>query len=54
MCQIVTTFKTLDKITTEDRSLVGDKAFNCAQLKQAGLPVPDGLVVPSDATDADI
>ena len=54
MCQIVTTFKTLDEITTEDRSLVGGKAFNCAQLKQAGLPVPDGLVVPSDATDADI
>src|SRR5262249_29828998 len=32
----------------------GGKAFNCARLKQAGFPVPDGLVVPSDADDHDI
>src|SRR5439155_13537289 len=44
----------LDDITPDDRSLIGGKAFNCAQLRQAGIPVPDGLVVPSDATDADI
>src|SRR2546428_148472 len=50
----VAIFKTLDDITLEDLPLVGGKASNCARLKQAGIPVPDGLVIPSDATDADV
>src|SRR2546428_12369640 len=49
----VATFKTLDDITLDDLPLVGGKASNCARLKQAGIPGPDGLVIPSDATDAD-
>jgi pyruvate,water dikinase len=48
------TLKTLDEITESDRSRVGGKAYNCARLKQAGFPVPDGLVVPADASDQDI
>src|SRR4051812_43305385 len=47
-------FKSLDEITPADRPLVGGKAYNCARLKQAGFPVPDGLVVPADATDEQI
>ncbi len=43
--------KTLDTITGADRTQVGGKAFNCAHLKQAGFPVPEGLVVPADASD---
>src|SRR5439155_751725 len=37
--------KTLDAITPGDLPRVGGKAFNCARLKQAGFPVPDGLVI---------
>ena len=48
------TLKTLDEITDSDRSRVGGKAYNCARLKQAGFPVPDGLVVPPDASDQGI
>jgi phosphohistidine swiveling domain-containing protein len=48
------TLKTLDELTDSDRSRVGGKAYNCARLKQAGFPVPDGLVVPADASDQDI
>jgi rifampicin phosphotransferase len=51
MMTFVETFKTLDEIGTDDMARVGGKAFNCARLKQAGFPVPDGMVVPSDATD---
>jgi rifampicin phosphotransferase len=51
---IVATLKVLDNITDADRSRVGGKAFNCARLKQAGFPVPDGLVVPADATEEEI
>ena len=47
-------FKALDDITEGDRPLVGGKAYNCARMKQAGFPVPDGLVVPADASDEDI
>src|SRR5262245_8962012 len=50
----VMTFKTLDQLTSSDQPLVGGKAYNCARLKQAGIPVPDGLVVPTDACDDDI
>ena len=45
------TFKTLDELTAADQDRVGGKAFNCGRLKRAGLPVPDGIVVPSDASD---
>src|SRR5580765_2237149 len=44
----------LDEIVPGDRARVGGKAFNCAVLRRAGLPVPDGLVVPSDASDDDL
>src|SRR2546428_12550821 len=50
----VATFKTLDDITLDDLPLVGGKASNGARLKRAGIPVPDGLVIPTDATDADV
>jgi pyruvate,water dikinase len=46
--------KSLDQLTAADARLAGGKAWNCARLKQAGFPVPDGLVVPADATRADI
>ena len=44
----------LDHIAADDLPHVGGKAFNCARLRQAGFPVPDGLVIPNDATDAEI
>jgi pyruvate,water dikinase len=46
--------KTLDDIKDVDRVRVGGKAYNCARLKQAGFPVPAGLVVPADASDESI
>jgi phosphohistidine swiveling domain-containing protein len=46
--------KTLDQVTADDLRSVGGKTYNCARLKQAGFPVPDGVVVPVDAVDADI
>jgi rifampicin phosphotransferase len=46
--------KTLNQISAADRPSVGGKAYNCARLKQAGFPVPDGIVVPNDATADDI
>src|SRR5690242_14193999 len=45
---------TLDAITAADRPRVGGKAYNCARLRQAGFPVPDGLAIAADATDAQI
>jgi rifampicin phosphotransferase len=47
-------FPTLDEITPGDLGRTGGKAFNCARLKQAGFPVPDGIVIPADASDADV
>src|SRR6266566_6628058 len=44
----------LDRITRADEPRSGAKAYNCARLKQAGFPVPDGLVVLSTATGADL
>ncbi len=44
-------FTRLDAVTAADRPRVGGKASNCAQLRQAGFPVPDGLAIPSDASD---
>jgi len=41
-------------VSDADRPRIGGKAYNCARLKQAGIPVPDGLVVSIDATDDDV
>jgi pyruvate,water dikinase len=46
--------RSLDELAPADRARVGGKAWNCARLKQLGLPVPDALVVPADANAADI
>lgn len=43
--------KSLEQITASDQPLVGGKAYNCARLKQAGFPVPDGFVLMADAAD---
>ncbi len=42
----------LDQITLADAGRVGGKAYNCARLKQAAFPVPDGLAVTIEAVDA--
>ncbi|PYS52026.1 MAG: hypothetical protein DMG13_17285 [Acidobacteria bacterium] len=39
----------LDEIQSSDAALAGGKAFNCARLRRAGLPVPDGLVLTTEA-----
>jgi rifampicin phosphotransferase len=44
----------LDRLTAADASRAGGKAWNCARLRQAGFRVPDGLVVLSTATEADL
>ena len=49
-----TTIVRLDQITAHDRRRSGGKAYNCARLKQAGFPVPDGVIVLAMATDADV
>jgi len=43
-----------DDITAADLARVGGKAFNCARLRQAGFPVPDGLAIGTDASDAEV
>lgn len=40
---------TLDHIAPSDSARVGGKAYNCARLKQASIPVPDGIVLPTEA-----
>src|SRR5262249_29238715 len=47
-------FRTLDEVTSADRPRIGGKSYNCARLRQAGLPVPDGIVISSDAAEEDI
>ena len=47
----MTMFPRLDDIRRRDLARVGGKAFNCARLRQAGFPVPDGLVIPIDVAD---
>ena len=47
-------FATLDQLTPDALRRTGGKAYNCARLKQAGFPVPDGIVIPADATDEDL
>jgi rifampicin phosphotransferase len=43
----------LDSISSAHEALAGGKALNCARLKQAGFPVPDGVVVLSTASRDD-
>lgn len=45
---------TLEDVGPADRDRVGGKALNCARLRKAGFPVPDGLVVAAGASDQDI
>ena len=44
----------LDEIEAADEPRSGSKAYNCARLKRGGFPVPDGFVVLSTATTADV
>ena len=44
----------LDRLTSADAGRAGGKALNCARLKQAGFPVPDGIVILADAKDHEI
>ncbi|MCE7980884.1 MAG: hypothetical protein DYG89_06800 [Caldilinea sp. CFX5] len=45
----------LDQLKPNNASVVGGKAYNCARLKQAGFPVPDGFAVTTAAMgNADI
>lgn len=46
--------KPLDHILSSDLASVGGKAYNCARLRQAGFPVPDGLAIGADATAEEI
>src|SRR5262245_32436453 len=46
--------RTLDELKRGDQSASGGKAYNCARLKQAGFPVPDGLVIPPSIADVDL
>jgi pyruvate,water dikinase len=48
------TIKTFDQISDRDESSSGSKAYNCARLRRAGIPVPDGLVLTTRATDSEI
>ena len=44
----------LGRLTPGERAHAGAKAANCARLKQAGFPVPDGLVVMAQAAPQDL
>jgi pyruvate,water dikinase len=44
----------LQQVEAGDESRVGGKALNCARLRRAGFPVPDGLVLLAAANDADV
>ena len=43
----------LDDLTAADRARAGSKAWALARLRSAGLPVPDGFVVPGDGPAPD-
>ena len=43
----------LDALTAADRERAGSKAWALARLRSAGLPVPDGFVVPGDGPAPD-
>lgn len=44
----------LQNIEPADESLVGGKALNCARLRRAGFPVPDGLVLTATVSGTDV
>ena len=44
--------KSLDQLTAADSVRVGGKAYNCARLRQAGFPVPDGVAVMTGAIES--
>lgn len=44
----------LGRLTPAEQAQAGAKAANCARLKQAGFPVPDGLVAMAQATARDL
>src|SRR4051794_29648172 len=44
----------LADVSPTDLARLGGKAFNCARLLQAGFPVPDGVAIDADASDADL
>src|SRR5262245_6651132 len=46
--------KTLDELSAADLRSIGGKAYNCARLKQAGFPVPDGIVIPKDVSGREL
>jgi len=46
--------KTLDELSAADLGSIGGKAYNCARLKQAGFPVPDGIVIPKDVAEIEL
>jgi pyruvate,water dikinase len=45
----VSLLKSLDEISAADAPFIGGKAMNCARLRQAGFPVPDGIVLTTHA-----
>ena len=45
--------KPLSEITDADLPLFGGKAFQCARLRKAGLPVPDGIAVSTQGMGRD-
>ena len=50
---VISTIVPLDQLLPQDRVRAGGKAWNCAQLKRAGFPVPDGVVILANATDTE-
>jgi rifampicin phosphotransferase len=46
--------KTLDELSAADLGSIGGKAYNCARLKRAGFPMPDGIVIPRDVSDSEL
>jgi phosphohistidine swiveling domain-containing protein len=51
---MIAILKTLDEVVASDRERIGGKAFNCGRLRQAGFPVPEGIVIPADLPEASI
>ncbi len=51
MTTMIAILKPLDDIAPSDRDRIGGKAYNCGRLRQAGFPVPDGLVIPADVPE---
>ena len=53
MCtSVIRIIKSLDQLTPDDMPKVGGKAYNCARLRKAGFPVPDGFAITTDMSDS--